>query len=99
MQTTNVKYDGSLTETNMHAIRIAVKTMLEDKKEEIDKISEILSVSDCLHTTAIQNMLTKDKELVNAFVSFYIQLLNMLDNASESIENTENAFSFSHLRE
>lgn len=97
MPDTNIKFEVNVSEISILSIRADVKNKLEEKIAEYDKLIRDFTDSECMHASAIRNMLANEKVMVNNLIEFYNQLLNMLENAGDCIEKTEDAFSMTHL--
>lgn len=89
----NIKYQSETAQTMITAIRNIVQNELQNKKMKYDEILNNFVVSDCMQAASLRSMLNKEKEVVDALVSMYTQMLTMLENASNDIDSTEHTYS------
>ncbi|MBR5798742.1 MAG: hypothetical protein IKY23_01640 [Lachnospiraceae bacterium] len=97
MSDKNMIYQSIQTWATFMKIQQDIQTKLLDKKTEYDAILANFTDSDCIQATAVRNMLAKEKELLDALVGFYSQVLIMLQDACDDIDKTEELFSGEHL--
>ena len=97
MSDKNIIYKASQASTTLSTIQYGIQSKLSDKKMEYDAVLAAFTDSDCMQATAVRNMIAKEKESLDALVSFYSQVLTMLRDACSDIDKTEEAFSGPHL--
>lgn len=89
----NIKYKSETAKTTITAVRDTVQSGLEDKKTKYDDILNNFNISECMQATSLRSMIGKEKDVVDALISLYIQMLTMLENASNDIDTTEQTYS------
>lgn len=97
MPDNNIKFEHGKTTATISTIRGDIETKLNAKKAEYDSILAGFAKSECMQAEALRSMIAREKDTVNAIVSFYKRLLLMLENAGNAINKTEKAYSTTHL--
>ncbi|MBD5474807.1 MAG: hypothetical protein HDR17_02310 [Lachnospiraceae bacterium] len=93
----NIKYKCAVVTGSIALGHLLIQSGLENRLTEYDNILAGFSVSDSMHAEALRDMIKKEKALLETIISFYKQMLDMLQNASRDLEKTEQDYSSSHV--
>ena len=97
MPDNNINFNSESTKVKIQTVKNDIQTKLANRTTDYDTVLTSFAVSECMQATAVRSLIEKEKELVDALVSFYTNLLLMLEEAGNDIDETETTYSSSHL--
>lgn len=93
----NIKYQDGLVRSRIAEIRGALENQLAQKAADYDQLLTAFSISECEEATALRELISVEKENLEALVDFYTKLLAMILNASNDVKKVEDHYNQQHI--